>query len=264
MSLEDIQKYFNELCSISDFNGDISQLNFSKNPDLINHLNSQSDAKKNIYRHLVYENTYNVCQAAMPFTFEILGEQKIKNLIYLFYQNHKLKTHYYRIVPLEFLDFILKEKPEEFNHKPFLYELAEYEVAEFDLIYRKNENIPDNNPEILLEEAKIFLNPYIHFKEYRYPVHEINSENLNSESLNNEFEPDSNFIIQFRNPDDHDVYSLELSKEEFDFISFIQSQPNLTLNKIIEELIEKDFDSPEQILQVLQKLMNEKIILALI
>jgi hypothetical protein len=261
MTLKEVQNYFEKLCHHPNFDGDIKELCPDLSDELINHLENQSIAKKKVYPRLVYENIYNVCRASMPYTFEFLGEDKVREIIYQFYQNHKVKTHYYRIIPLEFLDFIKKFKPDPFNLHPYLIELADYEVLEFDLIYRKNnQSLIISNPDILLEKAQIILNPMLELREYAYPVHRISKNNLF-----HKLEKSKSYLSMYRNPKNQEVYTLVLQKEEFDFLNLIKEYPQDNFSQLNERFLTKRQTLEiEDSLKTLQKMLGESIIEALV
>lgn len=127
-----------------------------------------------IYRELFFNNLRSLLSNMFPVLDKLHSDEKWRQLVRRFMQQHQAHTPYFLQLPAEFLDFLQNEYEPQPDDFPFLVELAHYEYIELALSVSDDSNdLEGIDPEgdllagvpVKSELAWVFA--------YRYPVHRI-------------------------------------------------------------------------------------------
>lgn len=261
--LKHSQSFFDHLCFDKDFDLDTWAQQNQVPPATITHLKSQGEERLAVYRRLVSDGLLTVIRSALPVFCHSVGKDTLSNLLRRFLNDSKTKSRYYRDIPKEFTCYFKNHSFAEPPFSPFLTELADYECADYALIHAEDPtNIPENNPTLLLEEARLFLSPNLRLKTYDWPVHTISQER-NPSNL----QPSTSHLVLHRAPDYH-VHTLSVSKTAYDFLEFFQNHPEKNFRDGLGAVLEKNqaVDSEtltNECLTFLRDLLDKQIVIAL-
>jgi hypothetical protein len=218
--LEHSQSFFDHLCFDKDFDLDIWAQQNQVSPATITHLKSQGEERLKVYRRLVSNGMLAMILSALPIFCHCVGDEPLANLLRQFLNDTKVKSRYYRDIPKEFTHYFSTPGFNQPHAPPFLTELIDYECTDYALIHAEDPtHVPENNPTILLEKARLFLSPHLRLKTYLWPVHTISQERNPSNLA-----PSTSYLILYRAPD-YSVHTLVLTKTAYDFLEFFRNHP---------------------------------------
>ena len=135
------------------------------------------DRRLKIYRDLFLGNLVSLLGSSFPVLRSIYGEAGWRDLVRVFFSQHRSQTPIFAEVPAEFIEFLQKQYSASDADPPFLLELAHYEWAELALA-TLDEDIPweqiDRYGDLL--EGAPALSPFAWCLAYQFPVHRIGPE----------------------------------------------------------------------------------------
>lgn len=263
MNLEHTGSFFDHLCFDKDFDVDAWAQKNQVPSRVIEHLKSQGEERLTVYRSLVSGGILSMIRSALPVFCHCIGDDTLADFLRQFLNDTKVESRYYRDIPKEFTRYFKNYGFAEKHVFPFLAELADYECTDYALIHAENSiEAPENNPTVLLENARLFLSPSLNLKTYRWPVH-----TLNKEIISPNLEPSPSRLILYRAPDYH-VHTLSVSKAAYDFLDFFQRNPKEVFHAGLIAALEKnrDIDSDvitQECLTFLKDVLARQIVLAL-
>lgn len=250
MSLEKTQQLFKGLCLNATEEDLDSYLSKLLNKEEKNFLLSQGEKRLRVYGRLISGGVHAVLETAMPLLFSILDDKESKLIVKDFLKIKPPQSPYYRKIPNHFLSFLFLHDHLLEEKYPFLKDLVDYEVSDYDLIFQKNpSHFPSMDPKARLQDLKVFFNPNLYYKSYTYAVHRAEKE---SSSIPKE----ETKLILYRDPKSLKVKEKILNTPQSQMMTCFYRQDK-NLGQIIKEGQLKEGET----LNFLQDLMREKIVL---
>lgn len=261
--LQHSRSFFNHLCFDKDFDLDAWARENQVPVSVTTHLKSQGEERLTVYRRLVSDGMLAMIRSALPVFCHSVGEATLADLLRQFLNDSQVESRYYRDVPKEFTHYLSTQDFAQRPIPPFLTELVDYECADYALIHAEEPtHVPENNPTILLENARLFLSPHLRLKTYCWPVHTISQERDPSN-----LEPSTSYLVLHRAPDYH-VHTLAITKTAYDFLDIFQKHPQKNFRKGLDAVLEKNQGiDPETLtnecLTFLRDLLDKQVVVAL-
>ncbi len=230
---------------------------YIRNPE---HSPAPADVKPQrmaMYRELFFNNVESFISSNFPVLKSLLTEQQWLDLAQDFFLNHRCTTPHFSEIPEEFLEFLQNERDNK-DDFPFMLELAHYEWVEMALAIAKDELI-ENDSKQIQPENNIALSSLAWPLAYRYPVHEISTENIPVEA------PDGmTFLIVYRDSEDN-VNFIKIPDITFRLLQIIQETENISVADCLSQIAKEtqQTDSTNIInsgMQILQELADKNII----
>ena len=127
-----------------------------------------------VYQRLFFNNIAGFIGRAFPVLRKLYRDDSWQKLIRHFYAHHHCHTPYFRYIPQEFVDYLGKERTQQEEDPPYLYELAHYEWVELSLSIAKKppqEQAVDADGDLL--QGQPVLTAVLRCLSYHWPVHKI-------------------------------------------------------------------------------------------
>lgn len=262
-NLHDIQNFFLKLCTDVSFDDSEENLRRIAPNTIANHLMRIPKERLLTYRRLTTANIENLLKKTFPLLFRWIPTETRMQLMRLFL-SEKIQSNQYRQIPQEFINFLNRDSQSKSFLTKRLLQLADYELAEYDLIFndalQKPLSIDPNTP---LENARLVLNPALVLKCYDYPVHAV-SETNDPASLPDKESP----VLLYRDPLDFKICSLRLSPNSYIFLEVFSNTPQRLLTEGLEEMTSR-LPQPDpqgfirECLEFLKTLIDKRIVIAL-
>ena len=213
-----------------------------------------------IYTDLIFRNIENFIANSFPVLRQAIHDDGWHIILRGFLKKHISRTPYFPKLPLEFLNYLEKEK-DEIELPAFCIELANYEWIEISLSFDPREisfkNV-DQNGDLLkgIPVLNLLAQPLI----YQWPVHKISSNFVPKEK------PDEpTYLIIYR---DHlyDVGFIELNQITAKLIEELQKNTNKTGEEILLDIAKQlQHPDPKVVIkggsEVIQDFKNKDILL---
>lgn len=202
MSLETTLTYFETLC--------FGPEEHSNRPQS-EHLLSQPEKRRRMYRDLFYATLCDAIQQAMPISFRVLGTATITHLWTSFFSTRRLTSRFYRHIARDFVTYL--EIAPSSSLSPLMLDLVRHEYARYALSLS---GISQPSPGSLkesdtpLENVRLVWNPVSTLNRYRYPVHTLAKDTPLPITL----PEDTTTLLYARDPQSHTIYTLILNDDE--------------------------------------------------
>jgi len=192
------------------------------------------DRRIGVYRELVYNNIEGFIANSFPVLRKITADEQWHAMLRDYVCHHQAHTPLFPRMPLEFIQYLEKERHGHPEDPDFMLELAAYEWAEI--------AISLDTREIDLDEIDVdgdllagvpVLNPIVMPQTYQYPVHQISPDYL----------PDTppevpTYLLVYRRRDD-EVGFLELNPVSARLVECIQGNNNKTGLQLLEGIAQE-------------------------
>ncbi len=239
------------------------QLDFTaglRNPNKILTNDPKEKERRIMYQKIVYNNMDEILENAFPILYEISSEKLWENLITDFIAHHKAQSPVFLKIPEEFVIYLKTTRTSQ-NDPPYLFELAHYEWVEhaLDIANEKIDFKKINTKGDLLSGIPV-ISPLAQLLSYRYPVHEINVNNIpNAPSIA------PHYLIAYRNTAD-DVGFLQVNLMTARLVELLDQCKGLTGKQALIQISnEINHPHPHQVieagLKTLQTLQKNDILL---
>lgn len=239
---------------------------FSETPKPQNHLNEKAlqnlntypDYKQSLYRNLVGNTITSMIETSFELTLDYLGKDISQKLFRQFLQNHKPRSAFFRDISQDFIDFCQNTNAIQ---DPIALDLFQYETAHYHLRFAKNTKPQHQNQmQKNLLNCKMELNPHLIVLHLTYPVH--------SNRQFNNLQANPKTVLLRRHPQTFDVDTFNISNIAEHFIKTLQNKSEVTLQTVLEQLINSFNSIPAEQVQAeatgfLKQALEEKFILTL-
>lgn len=216
----------------------------------------EGEKRRTIYRRLVYNGIRTSITNALPIFFAMLGPRREKQVVREFLHKAKPQSRFYRDIPKNFMAFLVQSGFAAEAPYPFFLELADFEYGDYTLISQQGpEQIPGNALGKLVLETRPVLNPNLHLRRYRYPVHRISK----ADDPSTIHEEESQLLL-FRNPENYTIDCLAISDAEMRFVEIMLEDPQRNLAQILDTFGKES----APLLSFLKTLLNRRIVLAMV
>jgi hypothetical protein len=126
-----------------------------------------------VYVDLFFDNVRGFLEGTFPVAHSILPRDAWRSLVRDFVHRHRCTSPYFLEIPVEFLEFLLKER-EHPQDPPWLVELCHYEWVELALDVDDTPLPVDGvAPDGDLLEGRPVVSPQVRNLTYRWPVHQL-------------------------------------------------------------------------------------------
>ena len=192
------------------------------------------DRRIGVYRELVYNNIESFIANSFPVLRKITADEQWHEMLRDYVCHHQAHTPLFPRMPLEFIQYLEKERHGHPEDPDFMLELATYEWAEISISLDTRE-IDLNGIDVegdLLAGVPV-LNPIIMPQTYQYPVHQISPEFLP------ETPPEiPTYLLVYRRKND-EVGFLELNPVSARLVECIQGNNNKTGLQLLEGIAQE-------------------------
>jgi len=265
-SLEKAQTFIYHQCFDKDYSLDEKRIKNLVGTDTATFLTQQGDARLKIYRRLVFNNIDSVLRAALPNFFYFLNKGDDEKLVREFLEIHKPRSNYYWDVPKDFLNFLQEsiKNLSSYLPYPFLPELANYEHTDYKLRFEKNYSLPQSNPQVTLDQAKLILNPTLDLKIYSYPVHQI-TQDLDPKKIQEK----KTYLLLYRDPENYQIQTLTLNKASYKLIQIFLKNNIVSLAEGLDRYLKEHHHAKkatlgEEAMVFLKHAVKKRVILAFV
>ena len=149
---------------------------YLRNPEEVTPPPGHEERRLAIYRHAIFANVEGLMKDNYPRVREVTNETDWNAMLRDYLIRHVSTSNAFVDVPLEFLDYLEKERNEPAD-PPFLYELAHFEWLETLIgADERRIDLADIDRDGDLISGIPVANPILRVVAYRYPVHAIGPE----------------------------------------------------------------------------------------
>lgn len=179
------------------------------------------DRRLAIYRHLFFNNLYNLLGTMFPVLRKIHSDAAWRRMIRQFMQRHRAETPYFLQLPREFIAFLESGYEPGADDFPFLLELAHYEYAELALSVSTAANdLSGIDTDGNLRNAIPIKSALVQAFAFRYEVHRVAEDFLPTQPAEQTV-----YLALYRTNDDK-VRFLELNAVTAALLQAIESNPD--------------------------------------
>lgn len=217
------------------------------------HLRRQGEERLTIYRTLILNNLRGVVENALPLFCRFLGGSTFSKWLADFLAAGATRSRFYRHIPSEFVDYLVRTHDNHPLPLPFLMDLARHEVAVFDLVAAPDPlSLPAHALTQRLDAARPVFNPVLRLMTHAYAVLNLTPDTL-PETVAHHPTP----CAVVRDPEFLRVNTVPLEVEEFRLCETFASQPQTTVAQGFANTVLNPH-------AVLKKWLEDKIVVALV
>ena len=239
---------------------------FAKHPKPEAHLDAHSlktlqsypEYKQKIYRELVTTTITSMIEITFEQTLAYLGKDKTQILFEDFLETHKPRSHFYRQISQDFIDYCEKHQT---LTDPVALDLFRYETACYHLRFAPNTKaVYQNQMHKDLLQCQMELNPDLIILDLSYPVHKTSDFKA--------IQKDPQIILVRRHNQTFEVETYQITKIAQKFIEHVKRNAETTLGQTLEQLINDFEHTPTEQVQAeatafLKQALEEQFILTL-
>ena len=215
-----------------------------RDPDNTSAPNDIEQRRIDIYTGLIYRNIESFISNSFPVLRKVISDDNWHTMIRDYVNNHISHTPYFPKMPLEFLNYLEKERQDD-NDPEFYFELAHYEWAESSVMMDQRDiSFEGINEQGDLLESIPAINPLVMPLAYQWPVHIIGPENVPEQT------PEQpTYLLVYRDRD-YDVGFIELNPVSAKLIEEITNNEDKTGKEILNTIaVQLQHPDPEVVIK---------------